>query len=85
MKEDLDKVKLIARDLRDNTDFPRSPRATLAGYVLAARVLDKCRADLVGIIGEYHTNCPLDRLWLDFAEVDYDQVQGICGDGRCRR
>ena len=36
MHEDLEKVKLLARDLRDGKEFPRSPRATLAGYVLAA-------------------------------------------------
>jgi Domain of unknown function (DUF5069) len=47
MKENLDKVKLFARDLRNGKEFPRSPRETLAGYVLAARALDKCRADLV--------------------------------------
>ena len=34
MHEDLEKVKLLARDLRDGKEFPRSPRATLAGYVL---------------------------------------------------
>ena len=42
MHEDLEKVKLLARDLRDRKEFPRSPRATLAGYVLAARAVDKC-------------------------------------------
>lgn len=40
MHEDLEKVKLLARDLRDGNEFPRSPRATLAGYVLAARAVD---------------------------------------------
>ena len=41
MHEDLERVKLLARDLRDGKEFPRSPRATLAGYVLAARAVDK--------------------------------------------
>ena len=71
MKEHLEKVQLLARDLRDGKEFPRSPRETLAGYVLAARALDKCRADLVGWEGEYHSNCPLDQTWLRFAELDY--------------
>ena len=31
-------LKLLAKD------YPRSPRETLAGYVIAARMLDKCRA-----------------------------------------
>ena len=34
MKENLEKIKLLARDLRDGKEFPRSPRETLAGYVL---------------------------------------------------
>jgi hypothetical protein len=37
MDKNLEKVKLLARDLRDGEQFPRSPRATLAGYVLAPR------------------------------------------------
>jgi len=48
MDKNLEKVKLLARDLRDGKQFPRSPRATLAGYVLAPRAVDKCRAVLVG-------------------------------------
>ena len=36
MDKNLEKVKLLARDLRDSKEFPRSPRQTLAGYVLAA-------------------------------------------------
>jgi hypothetical protein len=42
---DTNKVKNLARDL--SKDFPRSPRETLAGYVIAARTLDKCRAALL--------------------------------------
>ena len=64
MNTNLEKVKLLARDLRDGKQFPRSPRATLAGYVLAARAVDKCRAVLLGWEGEYHSNCPLDQRWL---------------------
>ena len=68
MHQDLEKVKLLAPDLRERKEFPRSPRATLAGYVLAARAVDKCRAVLVDWQGEYHSNCPLDQRWLNFAE-----------------
>ena len=57
MHQDLEKVKLLARDLRDGKEFPRSPRATLAGYVLAARAVDKCRAVLLDWQGGYHSNC----------------------------
>ena len=31
MHQDIEKVKLLARDLRDGKEFPRSPRATLGG------------------------------------------------------
>ena len=48
MKENLEKVKLLACDLRNGKAFPRSPREMLGGYVLAARAVDKCRAVFVG-------------------------------------
>lgn len=81
MKEDLEKVKQLAPDLRDGKNFPRSPRATLAGYVLAARALDKCRAVLAGCQGEYHSNCPLDQRWLKFAQIDYDAFRDFVATG----
>ena len=81
MHKDLEKVKLLARDLRDGKEFPRSPRATLAGYVLAARAVDKCRAVLVDWQGEYHSNCPLDQRWLNFAEIDYGDFRALVASG----
>ena len=79
--ENLDKVKLLARDLRDGKQFPRSPRTTLAGYVLAARALDKCRAELLDWHGGYHSNCPLDQRWLNFAEIDYGAFRSLIATG----
>jgi len=81
MDKNLEKVKLLARDLRDGKQFPRSPRQTLAGYVLAARAVDKCRAVLVGWEGEYHSNCPLDQRWLKFTEIDYDDFRAFVATG----
>jgi len=81
MTENLKKVKLLARDLRDGKQFPRSPRATLAGYVLAARVVDKCRAVLLDLHGGYHSNCPLDQRWLNFAEIDYGDFRSLVATG----
>jgi hypothetical protein len=40
MKPNLEKVKLLSRDLRDSKEYPRSPRETLGGYVLAARAVN---------------------------------------------
>lgn len=50
-------------------EFPRSPRETLAGYVIAARTLDKCRAAIAGTLGEYHFDCPLDNQFLQFTGI----------------
>jgi len=68
-------------DLRGGKIFPRGPREKLGGYVLAARALDKCRSDLAGIIGDYHTNCPLDQIWLKFAKIDYDDFRSFIATG----
>jgi hypothetical protein len=80
-EKNLERVKLLARDLRDGKQFPRSPRDTYAGYVLAARAVDKCRAVLADIGGEYHSNCPLDQIWLKFAGIDYDAFRSFVATG----
>ena len=56
-----EKLRALARDL--NRDAPRSPYAALdAGFsAVAARLVDKCRAELLGQDGSYHYNCPMDR------------------------
>ena len=46
-----ERLRSLARDLR--TTPPRSPRETLGGLVIGARMLDKARANLLGI----HNNC----------------------------
>jgi hypothetical protein len=81
MQENLEQVKLLTRDLRDGKEFPRSPRAMLAGYVLAARAVDKCRAVLVGWEGEFHSNCPVDQIWLKFAEIDFNAFRSFVATG----
>jgi Domain of unknown function (DUF5069) len=60
-------VAALAKDL--TKDYPRSPRDTLSGYVIAARTLDKCRATLAGTAGEYHFDCPLDNFFFSFTEI----------------
>jgi hypothetical protein len=62
-------------------EFPRSPRATLAGYVHAARMTDKCRAVVAGTAGEYHYNCPLDRFLLDFTGIDAEAFKAFVATG----
>jgi len=60
-------VKKLAPDLTKG--FPHSPHAMLAGYILAKRALDKCRAELAGTLGEYHFDCPLDNIFFGFAGI----------------
>jgi len=72
-------LALLAPDL--TTGFPRSPRETLAGYVVAARALDKCRAVLAGTNGEYHFDCPLDRMFFDFTGIDSGAFRDFVATG----
>lgn len=64
-----DKLKQLARDLRKTP--PRSPRDTLGGFVIAARMLDKARALLLGINGEYNFYpCGLGAYFWKFTGLD---------------
>jgi hypothetical protein len=75
----VEKIKLLAKDL--TKEFPRSPRETLAGYVLAARCVDKCRAEINNTLGEFHYNCPLDKIFLSFAEIDAQKLKDFVATG----
>lgn len=70
---------LTAKDL--TKEYPRSPRELLAGYVLAARVLDKCRAAISGTLGEYHFDCPLDHYFFQFAGIDAESFRSFVATG----
>ena len=72
-------VKELAKDLTH--DFPRSPRETLAGYVVAGRTLDKCRADITGTLGEYHFDCPLDQQFFGFTKIDPGEFKAFVATG----
>ncbi len=73
------KLQLLAKDL--TREFPRSPRETLAGFVIAARALDKCRSVLAGTAGDYHSGCPLDLMFLEFAGIPYDSFRDFVATG----
>ena len=72
-------TKLEALNLE--TEFPRSPRNTFAGYVIAARALDKCRAVIAETNGEYHFDCPLDGMFFDFSGIDADAFKAFVATG----
>ena len=61
---------------------PASPKTRVGGYVILARMADKARAEFLGgNIGEYHTDCPLDHMLLDWKGVQYSDVKQAVLDG----
>jgi hypothetical protein len=61
---------------------PRSLRCRLGGYAVLPRLIDKCRASISGTIGEYHTDCALDRQFLDFTGIDYARLRSEIAQGK---
>ena len=66
---------IIDRDLTKS--LPHSPRARLAGFVIASRAVDKCRASLAGTAGEYVYDCPLDKLLFTFKGITAEQFKAV--------
>ena len=60
---------------------PRSMRVRLGGYAILPRVLDKCRAVLVGKNGEYKFNCPLDQHLFNFVGIDAEAFKAEVAKG----
>ncbi len=83
MKQNLEKVKAYARDLRK--EEPRSPETELGDFPFAARCVDKCRASLLGWQGEYTYGCPMDRRFLDEAGIDADELKAFVATGASDR
>lgn len=64
---------ITARDL--SKCAPHSPRERLAGFAIASRAVDKCRASLTGKLGEYHYDCPLDNQLFSFKGINSEQFR----------
>ena len=64
---------IIDRDL--TKESPHSPRDRVAGFAIASRTVDKCRASLAGKLGEYHYDCPLDNILFSFKGITGDQFK----------
>jgi hypothetical protein len=61
---------------------PRSARVQLGAYgAIAARALDKCRAEIAGCAGSYHYNCPLDRAFFNFTGIEAVDFKAFVGTG----
>jgi hypothetical protein len=54
---------------------PHSPRARIAGFAIARRTVDKCRASVAGTLGEYHYDCPLDNMLFSFKGINGEQFK----------
>ena len=75
-----DKLQTLARDLRKTA--PRSPRQKLGGFVIAARMVDKARADLLGINGEYNFYpCGLGAYFWKFTGLDAAKFKEFVATG----
>jgi hypothetical protein len=75
-----EKLRALALDL--NRTAPRSPRAALGSFpAVAARLVDKCRAELVGWSGEYHYNCPMDRRFFAACGLEADALREFIATG----
>ena len=74
-------MEMPCSDFTHPGNFPRSPRETLGGYVIAARTLDKCRASIAGKLGEYKFDCPLDNFFFGFTEIAADSFREFVSTG----
>jgi hypothetical protein len=68
-----------AKDL--TKEPPRSPRQRLGGYVIMGRTIDKGRADIAGKMGEYHFDCPLDKMFFQFKGINSADFKRALKDG----
>ena len=75
-----ERLQSLARDLRKTP--PRSPRETLGGFVIGARMLDKARADILGIQGEYNFfPCGLGAYFWKFTGLDPQKFKDFVATG----
>jgi len=75
-----EKLRALALDL--NRTAPRSPRTALVNFpAVAARLVDKCRAELVGWNGAYHYNCPMDRKLFAACGLDAERLREFIATG----
>jgi len=74
-------LRALAPDL--NSVPPRSPYAPLGEDfpVVAARLVDKCRAELLGQSGSYQYDCPLDRMFFAAAGLEAEPLREFIGTG----
>ena len=62
-------------------EAPRSPYERINGFAILARTIDKCRAVLGNVNGEYHFNCPLDKMLFSFKGIDAEEFKAFVATG----
>lgn len=75
----LDRVQQFAKDLR--REEPRAASEKLAGYEMAARCLDKCRATLVGMQGDFMYGCPMDQMFFTETQLSVGEFKEFVATG----
>jgi len=73
-------MRLTGPDLRKRP--PRSPRVRLGGFAVLPRILDKGRATLAGMAGEYKFGCPLDQRFLSFVGLSAGALKKQLASGK---
>jgi len=63
----------VPKDLSKQS--PHSPRLRLAGFAIAHRTIDQCRASIAGTLGQYHYDCPLDNMLFAFKGITAEQFK----------
>ena len=74
------KTRFASSDL--TLQAPHSPRNRIGGFAIASRTVDKCRAELVGKLGEYHYDCPLDNVLFTFKGITGAQFKTAVQDSK---
>ena len=74
-----EKLRSLARDLRN--EEPRPAHEELGGEQYAARALDKCRATLVGLNGEFTFGCPMDQHFFSETGISQEEFRKFVATG----
>jgi len=61
---------------------PRSPRVRLGGYVTLARIVDKGRAEIAGVAGDYRYNNPMDHHFFNFTGLTAEALRAALQTGK---
>lgn len=68
-----------AKDLA--VEAPRSPYETINGFAILARTIDKCRATVADTAGEYHFDCPVDKMLFGFKNISGEEFKAFVETG----